>query len=151
MSDADRVERPAKAFPPRAVPSKAAARKATPPKLAESVAKGETIARAESYGIGVVLFLLGLGMLVGYHYTQRAPGKLFDLLAAGGAAALLSGVSLLIRPLDGDRLEAFQNEPNPIAVFRIMPAFWKAWLLVILAAMIAAFVYVAKTTVRVGG
>ena len=45
---------------------------------------------------------------------------------------------------------AFRNEPNPIAVFGIMPVFWKIWLLVILAAMIGAFIYVAQTTVRVG-
>jgi hypothetical protein len=101
--------------------------------------------------MGVFLLLVGVGMLVGFYYTQRAPGKLFNLLAAGGIAALLSGIGLFLHPLDEERLNAFQNEPNPIAVFKIMPLFWKAWLLVILVAMIGAFVYVAQTTVRVGG
>ena len=63
---------------------------------------------------------------------------------------MLSGIGLFIQPLDEERLDAFQNEPNPISVFRIMPIFWKIWLLVILAAMIGAFVYVAQTTVRIG-
>src|SRR5690242_241444 len=86
-------------------------------------------ARAASYGIGVVLFLIGVGMLVWFSYTERAPSKLFNLLAAGGVAALLFGVGLFLHPLDEDRLHAFQHEPNPIAVFGIMPIFWKAWML----------------------
>jgi hypothetical protein len=106
--------------------------------------------RAASYGIGGVLLLVGAGMLWWFLSLDRAPGKIFNLLAAGGVAAVLSGVGLFLQPLDRDRLHAFQNEPNPIAVFQVMPAFWKAWLLVILAAMIGAFVYVAQTTVRVG-
>lgn len=107
-------------------------------------------ARVMSYVMGAFLFLVGVGLLVGFSYTQRAPSKLFNLLAAGGVAALLSGIGLFLHPLDEDRLHAFQNEPNPIAVFGVMPVFWKAWLLVILAAMIGAFVYVAQNTVRVG-
>jgi hypothetical protein len=87
---------------------------------------------------------------VGYQYLERGPSKLFNLLAAGGIASLLSGIGLFIQPLDEERLNALQNEPNPIAVFRIMPVFWKFWLLVILAAMIAGFVYVSKTTQRIG-
>jgi hypothetical protein len=105
--------------------------------------------RIGSYAIGGVLFLLGGGFLVWYSFLDRAPGKLFNLLAAGGVAAVLSGIGLFIQPLDGERMDAFQNEPNPIAVFKIMPAFWKCWLLVILAAMIGAFVYVAQTTERI--
>ena len=65
-------------------------------------------------------------MLVGFYYTQRAPAKLFNLLAAGGVALVLSGVGLFLRPLDEKRLHAFQNDPNPISVFKIMPPFWKA-------------------------
>lgn len=107
--------------------------------------------RMKNYGLGVFFILLGVGLLVWFSYTQRAPGKLFDLLAAGGVASLLSGIGLLIWPLDEDRLDAFQNDPNPITVFKVMPVFWKVWLLVILAAMGAAFVYVAQHTVRVGG
>jgi hypothetical protein len=107
-------------------------------------------ARMMSYVIGTFSILLGIGLLVGFSYTQRAPSKLFNLLAAGGVAALLSGVGLFLHPLDEERLHAFQNEPNPISVFRIMPIFWKFWLIVILAAMIAAFIYVAQNTVRVG-
>lgn len=107
-------------------------------------------ARLLSYTLGAFFFLLGIGLLVGFSYTQRAPSKLFNLLAAGGVAGLLSGVGLILHPLDEDRLHAFQNEPNPIAVFQVMPTFWKAWLLVIFAAMIGAFIYVAQHTVRVG-
>jgi hypothetical protein len=121
-----------------------------PRKKGKKKAKVDGTARAKSYGIGAFLLLLGAGMLVGYFYTQRAPGKLFNLLAAGGVASLLSGVGLFLYPLDDERLDAFQNEGNPIAVFGIMPVFWKVWLLLILAAMIGAFVFVAKTTVRVG-
>jgi hypothetical protein len=106
-------------------------------------------ARAASYGIGGFLFLLGLGMLWWFNSLERAPSKAFNLLAAGGVAALLSGIGLFISPLDHDKLNAFQNEPNPIEVFKVMPVFWKAWLLVILAAMIAAFVFVAQNTVEV--
>jgi hypothetical protein len=107
-------------------------------------------ARMQSYGIGIFLCLVGVGMLAGFFFTQQAPAKLFNLLAAGGVAALLSGIGLFIHPLDGERLNAFQNEPNPIAMFGVMPPFWKAWLLVILAAMGGAFVYVTQHTVRVG-
>ena len=106
--------------------------------------------RAASYGLGVFFVLLGIGLLVWYYYTMRAPSKLFNLLAGGGVAVLLSGIGLFICPLDRERLHAFQHEPNPIAVFRIMPPFWKAWLLLILVAMIGAFIYVAQTTVRIG-
>jgi hypothetical protein len=106
--------------------------------------------RATSYAMGAFFFLLGIGLLVWYYYTQRAPWKLFNLLAGGGVAVLLSGIGLFIYPLDRERLHAFQNEPNPIAVFKIMPIFWKVWLLVILAAMIAAFIYVSQHTERIG-
>jgi len=106
--------------------------------------------RAASYGIGVFLILLGIGLMAGYQYLERGPSKLFNLLAAGGIASLLSGIGLFIQPLDEDRLSAFQNEPNPIAVFKIMPVFWKVWLLVILAAMIGGFYYVSQTTERIG-
>ena len=58
-------------------------------------------------------------------------------------------IGLFIQPLDEERMRAFRNEPNPIAVFAVMPPFWKVWLLVILAAMIGAFIYVSQTTVRV--
>lgn len=110
----------------------------------------EPPSRAMSYVIGVFMLLLGAGMLVGYQYLQRGPSKLFNLLMAGGVGALLSGVGLFVKPLDDDQLNTFQNEPNPITVFKVMPIFWKIWLLIILAAMIGAFVYVAQTTVRVG-
>ena len=106
--------------------------------------------RGMSYVMGFVLFVFGAGMLVGFYYTQRAPAKLFNLLAAGGAAMVLSGIGLFIHPLNDAEMKEFQNNPNPIAVFRIMPVFWKIWLLVILAAMVAAFVFVAMVTVRVG-
>jgi cell division septal protein FtsQ len=106
--------------------------------------------RVMSYVVGVFLFLLGGGMVAGYQFLERGPSKLFNLLMAGGVGALLSGVGLFIQPLDEERLDAFQNEPNPIAVFRIMPIFWKIWLLLILAGMIGGFVYVSQTTVRIG-
>ncbi len=64
-------------------------------------------------------------------------------------ASVLSAIAPFLHPLDNERLHAFQNDPSPIAVFRIMPLFWKVWLLIVLAAMIGAFVYVAQTTVRV--
>jgi hypothetical protein len=105
--------------------------------------------RAVSYGFGALLALLGVGMLVGFYFLERGPSKLFDLLAAGGVAALLSGVGLFIQPLDEERLREFRTNPNPIAVFAAMPVFWKVWLVVILVAMIGAFVYVAQTTVRI--
>jgi cell division septal protein FtsQ len=129
MSDADDLE------PPRR-------KKKKKPKL-------DAKAMAVSYGIGLFLFLLGIGLLVWFYYTPRAPARLFNLLAAGGIAALLSGVGLFICPLDEERLHAFQHDPNPISVFKVMPLFWKIWLLVILVAMVGAFVYVAMTTVRV--
>jgi hypothetical protein len=106
--------------------------------------------KAASYGIGVVMVLIGIGFWVGFYFTTTAPSKLFNLLAAGGAAMILSGVGLFVHPLNDAEMKEFQNNPNPIAVFRIMPVFWKIWLLVILAAMIAAFVFVAMVTVRVG-
>src|SRR5206468_8252177 len=62
----------------------------------------------------------------------------------GGVAAVLSGIGLFLHPLDEERLNVFQKEPNPIVVFTVMPPFWKAWLLVILAGMIGGFVYVAQ-------
>jgi hypothetical protein len=107
-------------------------------------------ARVKSYGFGVFMILLGIGLWVGFYFTKTAPAKLFNLLAAGGAAALLSGIGLFIRPLEEEQLNEFNNNPSPIAVFKVMPAFWKAWLLLILAAMIGAFVFVAQVTVRVG-
>ena len=113
-----------------------------------SGASNET--RVLNYVIGAFFCLLGIGMLVGYFYMERGPSKIFNLLAAGGVGALLSGIGLFISPLDQEKLDTFQNEPNPITVFRVMPVFWKAWLLVILATMIAAFIYVAQTTVRIG-
>ena len=106
--------------------------------------------KAASYGIGVVMLLIGIAFWVGFYFTNTAPSKLFNLLAAGGAAMVLSGIGLFIHPLNDAEMKEFQNNPNPIAVFRIMPVFWKIWLLVILAAMIAAFVFVAMVTVRVG-
>src|SRR5947209_20320344 len=106
--------------------------------------------KAASYGIGVVMLLIGVAFWVGFYFTTTAPSKLFNLLAAGGAAMILSGIGLFIHPLNDTEMKEFQNNPNPIAVFRIMPVFWKIWLLVILAAMIAAFVFVAMVTVRVG-
>jgi len=106
--------------------------------------------KAVSYPIGVVMLLIGVALWVGFFFTTTAPSKLFNLLAAGGAAMILSGVGLFIHPLTDAEMKEFQNNPNPIAVFRIMPVFWKVWLLVVLAAMIAAFVFVAMVTVRVG-
>lgn len=121
------------------------------PTTAPSDGEVDGESKAMSYGMGVFLLLLGVGLLAGYHFTQAAPAKLFNLLAAGGVASVLSGVGLFIRPLDQERLDAFQNEPNPVAVFGMMPGFWKVWLIVILAAMIGAFVYVAQHTVRMAG
>lgn len=106
--------------------------------------------RVMSYVFGAFLFLLGGGMLIGYDFLQRAPGKVFNLLMAGGVGALLSGIGLVARPLNEEQLDVFQNDPNPISVFKVMPIFWKIWLLVILAAMIGAFIYVAQNTVRIG-
>ena len=105
--------------------------------------------KAASYGIGVVMVLIGIAFWVGFYFTNTAPSKLFNLLAAGGAAMVLSGVGLFIHPLNDAEMKEFQNNPNPIAVFRIMPVFWKVWLLVILAAMIGAFGFVMMVTVRV--
>jgi hypothetical protein len=132
MSDADDVERPRK---------RRKKKKTKPESSAED--------RAVSYGFGALLALFGVGMLVGYYFLERGPSKLFNLLAAGGVAALLSGVGLFIQPLDEERLRAFRTDPNPSTVFAVMPVFWKVWLLVILVAMIGAFVFVAQTTVRV--
>jgi len=106
--------------------------------------------RAMSYVFGVFMLLLGGGMIAGYQFLERGPSKLFNLLMAGGVAAVLAGIGLFVCPLDEERLDAFQNEPNPIAVFRVMPLFWKFWLLLILAGMIGGFVYVSQTTVRIG-
>jgi len=106
--------------------------------------------RAMSYVFGVFFLLLGGGMMLGYEYLQRAPAKIFNLLMAGGAGSLLSGLGLLIYPLTEEQLDVFQKEPNPVSVFKAMPAFWKLWLLLIGAGMIAGFVYVSQTTVRVG-
>jgi hypothetical protein len=105
--------------------------------------------KAVSYPVGVVMLLIGVALWVGFYFTTTAPSKLFNLLAAGGAAMVLSGIGLFIHPLTDVEMAEFQNNPNPIAVFRIMPVFWKVWLLVILAAMIAAFVFVMMVTVRV--
>jgi hypothetical protein len=106
--------------------------------------------RALSYVMAVFFVLLGIGLIVGYNYLERGPSKLFNLLAAGGVGSLLSGIGLIIQPLDSERLSKFQNEGNPIAVFNVMPVFWKIWMIVILAAMIGGFFYVSQTTVRVG-
>src|SRR4051794_3108630 len=105
-------------------------------------------ARVTSYGFGGFLTLLGAGLLVGFSFMERGPSKLFHLLAAGGVAALLSGIGLFLHPLDDEQLHAFRNDGNPIAVFGIMPLFWKAWMLLILAAMIGAVVFVSQNTVR---
>lgn len=106
--------------------------------------------RVMSYVFGAFLLLLGGGMLIGYDFLQRAPSKVFNLLMAGGVGALLSGIGLVVRPLNEEQLDVFQNDPNPISVFKVMPVFWKIWLLAILAAMIGAFIYVAQNTVRIG-
>jgi len=128
---------------PRAVPATDALQ--TPART-----KPDDHGRVMSYVFGLFLFLLGGGMLIGYDFLQRAPSKIFNLLMAGGVGALLSGIGLCIRPLNEEQLDIFQNDPNPISVFKAMPVFWKIWLLLILAAMIAAFIYVAQTTVRIG-
>jgi peptidoglycan/LPS O-acetylase OafA/YrhL len=138
MSDADDIERPRKKR-----------RKKKVYREDRDTEQRNTEDRAMSYVFGALMCLLGVALLVGYYFTERAPARLFDLLAAGGVAALLSGIGLFIQPLDEERLRAFRTEPNPIAVFAVMPPFWKVWLLVILAAMIGAFIYVAQTTVRV--
>jgi len=144
MSDADELPAlPRKKKIVKKKPQSEALPKKTPGRIS-------TEERVGSYAIGGCLFLLGIGLMVWFYYTQRAPSKLFNLLAAGGIGSFLSGIGLFIYPLDGQRLDAFQNEPNPVAVFQIMPVFWKLWLLVILAAMIGAFIYVAQTTVRLG-
>src|SRR5262245_2213902 len=96
--------------------------------------KSSKAVKGASYTFGVVFLLVGIGLLVWFSYTQRAPAKLFNLLAAGGITALLSGVGLFIHPLDQERLHIFRNEPNPLAVYRAMPTFWKVWLLVTLTA-----------------
>jgi|GEM_PF-6139136 len=106
--------------------------------------------RALSYVVGIFLLLLGGGMIVGFDYLRRAPEKLFLLLVGGGAGAVLSGLGLLIQPMTEEQLDIFQNEPNPISVFKVMTPFWKIWLLVVLAGMIGGFVYAMQNTVRVG-
>jgi hypothetical protein len=137
-------------LPPRQRPIKKKTKVSEPAEEKPRKANGLSgEARAASYGIGGFLFLLGVGMLWWFNSLERAPSKAFHLLAAGGVAALLSGVGLFISPLDHDKLNAFQNEPNPIEVFKVMPGFWKVWLLVILAAMVAAFVFVSQNTVEV--
>lgn len=106
--------------------------------------------RVLSYVFGVFLLLLGGGMILGFDYLRRAPEKLFFLLSAGGAGALLSGLGLLIQPMNEQQLNVFQDEPNPITVFKVMTPFWKVWLIVVLAGMIGGFVYAAQNTVPVG-
>jgi hypothetical protein len=106
--------------------------------------------RVLSYVVGVFFLLLGGGMIIGFDYVRRAPEKVFFLLMGGGAGALLSGLGLLIQPMNEDQLNVFQSEPNPIAVFKVMTPFWKVWLIVILAGMIGGFVYATQNTVRVG-
>jgi hypothetical protein len=44
----------------------------------------------------------------------------------------------------------FLKACNPIAVFRIMPGFWKVWLLANAAGMAVALAYLERTMVRVG-
>jgi len=140
---------------PRLPPRLKKKRKVAPATLAPAPETGRRSrpadhGRALSYVFGVFFLLLGGGMMLGYEYLQRAPAKLFNLLMAGGAGAFLSGLGLLLHPLNEEQLDLFQREPNPISVFRAMPIFWKFWLLVIGAAMIAGFVYVSQTTMRVG-
>jgi hypothetical protein len=140
-------------LPPRVRKKKPVERRAAP--AAEEPGtpartKPDDHGRVMSYVFGVFLFLLGGGMLIGYDYLQRAPSKVFNLLMAGGVGALLCGIGLCARPLNEEQLDVFQNDPNPISVFKVMPIFWKIWMLVILAAMIGAFVYVAQNTVRIG-
>jgi hypothetical protein len=141
-------------LPPKIVKKKMKSEVRTAPAVEETAPrtrkKPDDHGRVMSYGFGVFMLLLGGGMIAGYQFLERRPNKLFNLLMAGGVAALLAGVGLFIYPLDEERLDAFQNEPNLISVFRIMPIFWKIWLLVILAAMIGGFVYVSQTTVRIG-
>lgn len=138
-------------LPPRVTKKKkVVAAPAAPAPESRTRTKMPDSGRAMSYVFGIFFLLLGGGMMLGYEYLQRAPAKIFNLLMAGGAGAFLSGLGLLIYPLNEEQLDAFQKEPNPISVFKAMPAFWKFWLLLIGAAMIAGFVYVAQTTVRVG-
>jgi hypothetical protein len=120
------------------------------PRKKKKKPKTDNTALVASYGIGAFLILLGVGLMIWFFNTQRAPSRLFNLLAAGGIASLLAGIGLVIHPLDRERLNAFQNESNLIALFKVVPVFWKIWLLVIGAAMIGAFIYVAQTTERVG-
>lgn len=141
-------------LPPRVVRKKKTSEVRVAPAVQESAPrkrkKPDDFGRIKSYALGVLMAVLGGGMITGYQYLERGPSKLFHLLMAGGVAVLLGGIGLFIQPLDEERLHRFQNEPNPVALFRIMPLFWKVWLLVILVAMIGGFVYVSQTTVRVG-
>src|SRR5262245_10190661 len=59
--------------------------------------------RALSYVMGAFLILLGVGLMAGYIYLERGPGKLFHLLAAGGVGSLFSGIGLFIQPLDSEK------------------------------------------------
>ena len=145
---------PGNTLPPRrptaAKPKPDAEARAKEKAKADRAARTKVETRLKNYGLGAFFVLLGVGLMVWYSYTMRAPGKLFNLLAAGGIASLLSGIGLFVQPLDDERLDAFQNEPNPIAVFKVMPTFWKVWMVVIAVAMGLAFWYVSATTVRVG-
>jgi hypothetical protein len=105
--------------------------------------------RAKSYGVGCVMFIVGVGMVVGFFYLGQAPAKLFYMLASGAVVMLLSGIGLFIHPLNKEQMENFQNNPNPISTFKIMPVFWKVWLLVILAAMLGACLVVFQLIERV--
>jgi cell division septal protein FtsQ len=120
-----------------------------PRKKRKKKPKTDNVALVMSYAIGAGLVLLGVVLMVWFFNTTRAPSRMFNLLAAGGIASLLSGIGLIICPLDRERLDAFQNEGNLISVFKVMPLFWKIWMLVILAGMVGAFIYVAQNTVRV--
>lgn len=136
---------------PLPLPPKKKAKKKQPPVATEKPRnKPEDHGRILSYVVGVFLLLLGGGMIVGFDFVRRAPEKVFLLLMGGGAGALVSGLGLLIQPMNEEQLNIFQSEPNPIAVFKVMTPFWKVWMIVVLAAMIGGFVYAMQNTVRVG-
>ena len=105
--------------------------------------------RSVSYGFGVLMLLLGGGMVAGYQLIEQGPGKLCNLFMAGGVVCVLAGIGLFIHPLDEKHFDAFQYKPHPISVFRVMPIFWKMWVVVIFAAMIAAFIF-SQNMARIG-
>lgn len=73
--------------------------------------KLSTEQRAVSYVIGGGLFLLGVGLLVWFSRLDRAPGKIFNLLAAGGVGSLLSGLGLFLHPLTRSGWTPFRTIP----------------------------------------